>query len=143
MKKTLILLCTFIVAGELEVDGNLKVKGNIDAQNNPVTNVGAPQTMSDAVNAGILQSALSDDGVYEYKYFSSEFRFFSGNQGGGYSTEIKWKESGMEAANWNADWESKINQLSADGWTGKVISEFNGGSHHFTILYEFKRKVQE
>ena len=64
--KILIVLFSMMIASELEVDGNLKVTGNIDANGNAINNVGAPLAMTDAINAGILQSALSDDGVYEY-----------------------------------------------------------------------------
>ena len=68
MKHLLLILSTSILlSGELEVDGNLKVTGTVDANGNPITNVGAPQTLTDAVNAGVLASALSDDGNYEYK----------------------------------------------------------------------------
>ena len=68
MKRLFILIFSIVIAGELEVDGDLKVHGTVDAQGNPITNVGATQTLTDAVNAGILASALSDDGVYEYKF---------------------------------------------------------------------------
>ena len=67
MKKILFIFASFLLAGEMEVDGDLKVNGNIDANGNAINNGGAPQNLTDAVNAGILASALSDDGVYEYK----------------------------------------------------------------------------
>ena len=59
---------SILLSAEMEVDGDLKVTGTVDANGNPITNVGAPQTLTDAVNAGILQSALTDDGVYEYSF---------------------------------------------------------------------------
>ena len=64
--KYLLLFTTLIFASEMEVDGDLKVTGTVDASGNPITNVGAPQNLTDAVNAGILASALSDGG-YEYR----------------------------------------------------------------------------
>ena len=68
MKKLLLpFLLSFIIAGELEVDGNLKVIGNIDAQNNPIKNVGTPTDMSDAINGNVLQDALRNDTSFEYK----------------------------------------------------------------------------
>jgi len=69
MNLILLLLASFTFASELEVQGNLKVTGNIDAQNNPITNVGAPQVMTDAVNAQTLNNILTDDGVYEYEFY--------------------------------------------------------------------------
>jgi len=69
MKRILILSIGLLFAAELEVDGVIKANSGIDANNNPITNVGSPLTMSDAVNAGILESALRDDGVYEYKLY--------------------------------------------------------------------------
>ena len=48
MKKIIIILCSFIMAGELEVDGNLTVTGGI---NSPTID------------------ALRDDGDYEYEIY--------------------------------------------------------------------------
>ena len=71
----ILLLClTFLFAGELEVDGDLKVSGNIDAQNNPIKNVGIPQELTDAINGNVLQDALRDDGVYEFKFIVGKRR---------------------------------------------------------------------
>ena len=72
--KYLLLLTTMLFSAEMEVDGNLKVTGTVDASGNAITNVGVPQTMTDAVNAGILQSALSDDGVYELMFLYIKFQ---------------------------------------------------------------------
>ena len=65
--RILLIFLTLTFATELEVDGNLKVTGNVDVQNNPIKNVGIPTDMNDAINAEVLQSALRDDGVFEYK----------------------------------------------------------------------------
>ena len=73
MWRYLFLLLTFAFTTELEVDGNLKVTGTVDANNNPITNVGSPQSMSDAINGNVLQSALRDDGVYEYLIYYPKF----------------------------------------------------------------------
>ena len=70
--KYLILFTTLIFAAEMEVDGNLKVTGTVDANGNPITNVGAALSMTDAINGNVLQSALRDDGVYEYKFYATQ-----------------------------------------------------------------------
>ena len=49
--------------------GNLKVTGTVDANGNPITNVGTALSMTDAINGNVLQSALRDDGIYEYNIF--------------------------------------------------------------------------
>ena len=68
MKYLLIILSmSILLAAEMEVDGNLKVTGNIDAQNNRIRNVGIPQDLTDAINGNVLQDALRDDTIYEYK----------------------------------------------------------------------------
>lgn len=70
MKKTLILLLLsfqFSFAQELKVDGNLKVTGKIDAQNQPITNVGNPTEGFDAVNLSTLSSLIGLDANYDYK----------------------------------------------------------------------------
>ena len=71
--KYLFLFTTLIFAAELEVDGDLKVTGTVDAQGNPITNVGAALSMTDAINGNVLQSALRDDGLYEYKMYYVAF----------------------------------------------------------------------
>ena len=43
----LFLLFSFLIPAELEVDGNLKVTGTVDANGNPITNVGDPVVSSD------------------------------------------------------------------------------------------------
>ena len=55
---TLIIL-SFVLTQELEVEGNLKVTGTIDAQGNPITNVGNPVNANDAVNMQTID-ALAD-----------------------------------------------------------------------------------
>ena len=54
-------------AQELKVDGNLKVMGKIDAQNQPITNVGNPTEGFEAVNLSTLSSFLGSDANYDYK----------------------------------------------------------------------------
>ena len=66
MKNIVFILLSFCLAQEMEVDGDLKVTGTVDANGNPITNVGAALSMTDAINGNVLQSALRDDGVYEY-----------------------------------------------------------------------------
>ena len=60
--KYLILFTTLIFAGELEVDGDLKVTGTVDANGNPITNVGAPLLSTDAASAGCVLSATGGKG---------------------------------------------------------------------------------
>ena len=66
--KYLLIFTTMLFAAEMEVDGNLKVTGTVDANGNPITNVGAPVNASDAVNAGTLASVLSDDSIASLFY---------------------------------------------------------------------------
>ena len=122
MKKTLLLLLLsfqFSFAQEVKVDGNLKVMGKIDAQNQPITNVGAPVNLDDAVNARVLQSTLADSGPYEYKLIYLTVFTQNPNTSGqtsvaGYfvldesSGMINYPTSGAT---------SYINQLSKDGWS--------------------------
>ena len=73
MIRILLLFLTFTFAAELEVEGDLKVTGNIDAQNNPIKNVGVPMDMNDAINAQILQDVLRDNGPFEIEYYQIPF----------------------------------------------------------------------
>ena len=87
---SILLISSICLTQELQVDGDLKVTGTVDAQGNPITNVGAPQTLTDAVNAGILASALSDDGVYEYKILSVYLAWTSSS--GGWMNGARWAD---------------------------------------------------
>ena len=125
--KYLILFTTLIFAAEMEVDGNLKVTGNIDASGQPINNVGAPLSMTDAVNAGILQGALSDDGVYEYKIILVKMSF--SNQNDIYNSA--WYEMEQFASLYNGNSIHLLNDhitlLFNDGWkldsiNGDIIS---------------------
>ena len=68
-KSIVLILFSVIFVQELEVDGVIKANSGIDANNNSITNVGSPLTMSDAINGNVLQDALRDDTTYEYKVF--------------------------------------------------------------------------
>jgi hypothetical protein len=59
MRYLSILLLTIPFTQELQVEGNLKVTGSIDAQGNPITNVGSPIQSDDAVNMGFLQTEMT------------------------------------------------------------------------------------
>ena len=145
MKKLLILLLTFTMAGELEVEGDLKVQGKIDAQNNPVTNVGAPQSLTDAVNAGILQNALSDEGNYEYKIYMTRNYYEQ------YHLEIYWYEfiSGVSAPSssssvWTSNFHNEMFSLLGSNWRIDQTINYNTPYSSQTqnkILYIFKRPI--
>ena len=145
MKKLFILIFSIVIAGELEVDGDLKVNGTVDAQGNPITNVGAPQTLTDAVNAGILASALSDDGVYEYKIVATKIDYnwlSSSNNGNGF--QVSYKLIGSDA--WISNFEGYLSQLSNDGWQINQILPYlmEGYSNSFYWnQYIFRRPISD
>ena len=107
----LFLILTFAFATELEVDGNLKVTGTMDANNNPITNVGSPLTMSDAINGNVLQDALRDDDVYEYLSYKVYVHPEQSN------TLFKWilLGDGSERS-WEHDFTSELNTRALDGY---------------------------
>ena len=106
--RILLLTLSLLFTQELEVQGDLKVSGNIDAQNNPVKNVGTPQSLTDAINGNVLQDALRDDGMYEYKIIKAALPknwedLYS------YYREVDSDQSGQGVAGY-------LNQLAQDGW---------------------------
>lgn len=146
MKRILILSIGLLFAGELEVDGLIKANSGIDANNNPITNVGAPITMSDAINGNILQDALRDDVNYEYKFYATK--------------------SHMSYSNWVFDFQEIIQGQTIDTWTSffynELISLYNDGwelnktidlspsggntTHNFTYtkqIFIFKRPIAD
>jgi len=62
MMRYLFLILTFAFSTELEVDGNLKVTGTVDANNNPITNVGEPVLISDVATANYVNSRTAGKG---------------------------------------------------------------------------------
>ena len=61
MKKLISLfIITTLFAGNLEVDGGLSVTGTIDANGQPITNVGTPTSLTDAINGNVLQNFKSE-----------------------------------------------------------------------------------
>ena len=161
MKKTLILLLLsfqFSFAQEVKVDGNLKVMGKIDAQNQPITNVGTPVNLDDAVSARVLQESLRDDdtGPYEYKFvfvwylygIANSTHWSSNNQV--YSTRYKLEG---DVAFPNNDFTSYMATLSGDGWKildrTIIMDQLTGsdGSSNFgtgpAFLYELRRQIED
>ena len=51
----------------------------MNANGNPVTNVGVPTSLNDAINGNVLQDALRDDGNYEYKFIYVNVATYNGN----------------------------------------------------------------
>ena len=89
-KLIILLITTLLFSQQLKVDGNLKVEGNIDASGNPITNVGTPQALTDAINGNVLQDALRDDGPFEYKILNVYSAWQSSY--GGFMNSFKWLE---------------------------------------------------
>ena len=119
MKKIFtILILSSLFAGELEVEGGLKVSGNIDAQNNPIKNVGIPQELTDAINGNVLQDALRDEATYEYKFIYLAVMTVNPNTNGQYSDlgyYILGQGNGT-LSNLIPGGTSYINLLSLEGW---------------------------
>ena len=109
--KYLLLFTTMLFAGELEVDGNLKVTGTVDASGNPITNVGAALSMTDAINGNVLQSALRDDGTYEYLAYKIKIQPTSENR---LMDWIMLSESGDD--NWNNNFVIELNSRALEGY---------------------------
>ena len=138
----ILLLClTFMFAGELEVEGDLKVTGNIDAQNNPIKNVGIPQELTDAINGNVLQDALRDDGPFEYKLVGT--RLTNGMLQNNGSFTLSYKNYGDTS--WNSNFETYLNTLEDSGWyIHKMIPYTYSPSYNMsTNYYIFRRFVEE
>ena len=51
---------SLIFSAQLEVEGNLKVNGTVNANGNPVTNVGVPTSLNDALLMEMYYKMLSE-----------------------------------------------------------------------------------
>ena len=131
----------FVFAGELEVDGNLKVSGSIDAQNNPIQNVGIPQELTDAINGNVLQDALRDDGSYEYKIMKVAIP----HTWAGLYTYYRVMDTDLSGE----DAPGYLTQLGNEGWKIIAIQYLQDSSitidnaTHSIFLYTLSRKVED
>ena len=151
--RILLLSLGILFASELEVQGDLKVSGSIDAQNNPVKNVGTPQSLTDAINGNVLQDALRDDGPFEYKIYLTQLN------GLDYYVDIKYFEYiegqpnpyGDDADNaQNSNFHNELFALLNAGWRIDQTINYNwaGGLNsnnyrHAKQLVIFKRPIEE
>ena len=60
--RILLLSLGILFAGELEVQGNLKVTGTVDANGNPITNVGEPVLVTDVATANYVNARTAGKG---------------------------------------------------------------------------------
>ena len=123
-----IISFSLLLSQQLQVDGNLKVEGNIDASGNPITNVGAPQAVTDALNLQTLNNMMTDDTQYEYDLYVVTFDNYTDANNNPMSTW--YKQHGSTSGSY--DWISKLNELSIDGWKISNILE-NSGKIFFFI----------
>ena len=153
MIRILLLTLSLLFTQELEVQGDLKVSGSIDAQNNPVKNVGTPIDMNDAVNAQILQDALRDEGPYEYISYKTYVNHTSGNG------SMYWAAIGSSniTDQWLPNFMEELNIKSLEGYeithviqlpygydpqTGSSgIGTITGGDSYLLII--LKRPIEE
>ena len=141
--RILLLSLGILFASELEVQGDLKVSGNIDAQNNPVKNVGTPQSLTDAINGNVLQDALRDDANYEYKIVVTKIDnnwLYPSNE----TFKVSYKQIGDNQ--WQSDFENLMNTLMTDGWKIFQMSPYvweNYTGSFYWNKYIFKRPIEE
>ena len=134
----LFLILTFAFTTELEVDGVIKANSGIDANNNPITNVGIPLTMSDAINGNVLQDALRDDGVYEYKVILIRIAY---NQNG---SEMHGHEYGLDAEDsWNSSYSNNLISLLESNWLFHKEIPLGLSDNYQKFLLILKRPIEE
>ena len=144
--KYLFLFTTLIFAGELEVDGDLKVTGTVDANGNPITNVGAAISMTDAINGNVLQNALRDDGNYEYKFYLTRLQQDRDSQNIYYYEYQQGVAPQNNYDEWNSNFHNVLIPLLIDGWKiDRVIEKSNGYSSATwnKSLYILKRPISD
>jgi len=122
-------------AQEFDIDGDLKVSGKIDAQNQPVKNIGAPVDLDDAVSARVLQETLRDDytGPYEYKLVQVGTAIQNNNSASQSTVSAYWiLDETTGTANWSTSYTNVLfnataylNQLSNEGWEWFTIVSGN------------------
>ena len=146
MIRILLLTLSLLFTQELEVQGDLKVSGNIDAQNNPVKNVGTPQSLTDAINGNILQDALRDDGPFEYKMYMIRLNILSENANDMYYYEYIYGANANDSGGWETDFHNVLFPLLIDGWKIDQNVNLSAGGHfspQSKQLIILKRPIEE
>ena len=146
MKNILFILLSFCLAGEMEVDGDLKVTGTVDANGNPITNVGAALSMTDAINGNVLQDALRDDTNYEYKVFLTRVQQRTESNEIGYYEYQVGVNAGNQESEWSVNFHNVLIPLLTDGWKiDNIIQTTNptGDANFQKNLYILKRPLEE
>jgi len=144
---SILLISSICLAQEMEVDGDLKVTGTVDASGNPITNVGAALSMTDAINGNVLQSALRDDGTYEFMFILGRIRYFNSYADGieRWSQYMILSETQVSSSSWTDGLSSILNQHSSEGWAIQFLDsqvELTNGNH-LQILYQLKRPIAD
>ena len=142
--RILLLTLSLLFTQELEVQGDLKVSGSIDAQNNPVKNVGVPQSLTDAINGNVLQDALRENHQYEYEFYMAKVGYNPGADDFSY-----WQMGNSSSGSWSSNF--ILNVLSVklpEGWeihrTIKIAdTSCNGSSCGDVILYILRIPIEE
>ena len=94
----------------------------MNANGNPVTNVGVPTSLNDAINGNVLQDALRDDGNYEYKMYMTVITITS--QLGDATPRWKELQPGINpnVAGWNTQFHDELFICLNDGWI--IVEEY-------------------
>ena len=141
--RILLLTLSLLFTQELEVQGDLKVSGNIDAQNNPVKNVGTPQSLTDAINGNVLQDALRDDGPFEYKMYMT--RIYNIND----INMIAWYEyiegsvPSNASSSWNVNFHDEVFSLLNSGYMIDETISLDISDSYFKQIWIFRRPIEE
>jgi len=141
MKNIVFILFSFALAAEMEVDGNLKVTGTVDANGNPITNVGPAISMTDAINGNVLQNALRDDGVYEYKIVATKISdntlFATG------AFDIDYVE--LDGTSFSSNFAGFLESLASENWViDKILPyAYNAGYQQSWNYFIFKRPISD
>ena len=138
MKKTLMLLLLsfqFSFAQEFKVDGNLKVTGKIDAQNQPITNVGNPIEGFDAVNLSTLSSLIGSDANYDYKIRFVAVDNMQINTGSSTTTYF-WRLEENFNPKYKSSWYAEYESIISDGF--KIYSTPTNGINGWWVFAKKK-----